>query len=468
MTSLKLLLDKKIITQDEYDSAFRDIAATAGHKGMTDTNTLVLGKFATSIYGFVEADAIHDSTQSFAEAQGNGLVARNEAFAGQHGRLQGTIRNSRLGIRVKAPEFHSMRVSAQLEMDFLGNQPVQAYPSGGASGAISENSFYVNPEFRARHINLKLETPILDILVGQYWTLFGWQPMYHPNTVEIQGIPGEVYARRPQIRISKIVKTDAAHFEAAIAALNPVQRNSEAPEMQAGLRLAINHWKGRRTGGSTGTETSPASIGVSGDLKYVKLPNFSATPTNTTDLVGTSIAFDTFIPIIPTHDDGKSGNNLSFTGEFSTGYGMADQFSGLTGGVGFPALPNPGALNPAPTYPQDIDNGIATFDAAGTIHYVQWYAGIVGLQYYFPGVGGKIWVAFNYSHMESPNTAQFGAAAKVRTQLDWIDGNFFAEPAPGFRLGLSFSRTYDTYGDSGKTSTQSINDRVQGSAFFIF
>ncbi len=466
ITSLKILLDKKIISQDEYDSAMRDVGASSGSKAAGDANTLMVGKFGTTIYGFIEADAIHDSTQSLTEVQGNNLVLRNETFGGQHGRLQGTVRNSRLGFRVKAPEFLSIRASAQLEMDFLGNDPVQAFPSGGASGAITENSLYANPAFRARHLNLKVETPIVDMLFGQYWTLFGWQPYFHPNTVEIQGSPGEIYSRRPQLRLSKTIKTDFVNFEIAVAALNPVQRDSEAPETQAGLRVAFNKWKGKRTGGSTGTEIAPAMIGVSGDMKYVKLPVFSATQngtSNTTDLVGTSIAVDAFLPLIPAKDD-TSGNNLSFTGEFATGYGMADQFSSLSGGVSFPALPNPGNLNPAPVYTADIDNGIATFDAAGGIHYVQWYSGIVGLQYYFPGVGGKLWVAINYSHMESPNTKQFGAAAKVRTTLDWINGNFFAEPVPGFRLGLSYSRTFDTYGDK----QQPVNDRVQGSAFFIF
>jgi hypothetical protein len=454
ITSLKILLDKKIISQDEYDSALRDIGASSGTKGGSDANTMTVGKFATTIYGFIEADAIHDSTQSFTEVQGNGLVLRNETFGGQHGRLQGTVRNTRLGIRVKAPEFHSMRASAQLEMDFLGNDPVQLYPSGGAAGAISENSLYSNPTFRARHLNLKLETPIVDFLFGQYWNLFGWQPNFQPNTVEIQGIPGEIYSRRPQLRISKTIKSDPINFEIAVAALNPVQRDSEAPEMQAGVRIAFNNWKGKQTIGSTGTVIAPASIGISGDMKYVKLPVLAPTAYNTNDLVGSSIAFDAFLPIIPTSDEGKSGNNLSLTGEFATGYGMADQFTSFTGGVGFPA-----------TYTtQDIDNGIAAYDAAGNIHYVQWYTGIVGLQYYLPGVSGKIWVAANYSHMESPNTTQFGAPAKVRTTLDWINGSIFAEPAPGFRLGLSYSRTYDTYGDK----EQPINDRVQGSAFFIF
>ena len=90
--------------------------------------------------------------------------------------------------------------------------------------------------------------------------------------------------------------------------------------------------------------------------------------------------------------------------------------------------------------------------------------GNAGLQYYFPGVGGKIWVSINYGHAESPNAAELGNPVKVRSSLDWIDGNLFADPVPGLRLGVGFGRTYDNYGDG----QSAINDRVQGSAFFIF
>ncbi len=70
----------------------------------------------------------------------------------------------------------------------------------------------------------------------------------------------------------------------------------------------------------------------------------------------------------------------------------------------------------------------------------------------------------NYSHAESPNTTTLGAPAKVRASLDWLNVDLFADPVPGFRLGLSYGRTWDHYGD-----TQSaINDRVTGSAYFIF
>jgi len=464
ISSLKLMLDKKLISQDEYDSAMRDISATSGTKGLADTNTLVLGKFATTIYGFVEADAIHDSTEGLNDLQGNSLVARNEAFTGQHGQLIGTIRNSRWGIRIKAPEFHHIRVSGMIEMDFLGNIGTTGYPA--AAGQVSENNFFSTAGIRERHINVKVETPIVDFLVGQWWALFGMQPYYHVNTVDFQGIPAELYSRRPQLRISKIIKTEPINFEVHVAALDPVQKASEAPEMQAAMRLVVNKWKGKVTHGSTGTNVEPASFAVSGDMKYVKLPTpISDKPNNTADLVGTGIALNTFLPIIPTSDGGKSGNNLSFTGEFATGYGIADQYTGLSGGVTFPATPNPTNATPPPVYPQNIDNGIATLDASNQPHYYQWYTALFGLQYYFPIKDGKIWVTVNYAHEESPNTKDFmGTAKHVRTSLDWVNADLFAEPVPGFRVGVSYGRTWDNYEDK----QQAINDRVMGSAFFIF
>jgi len=460
LSSLKLMLQKKIITQDEYDSAMRDISATSGTKAAGDTNTLVLGKFATTIYGFVEADAIHDSTGGLNDLQGNALIARNESFAGQHGQLIGTIRNSRWGIRIKAPEFHGIRVSGMIEMDFLGNIGSAGFPAG--AGQVSENAFFSTAGIRERHINVKVETPIVDLLFGQWWALFGMQPYYHINTVDFQGVPAEIYSRRPQFRVSKIIKTEPINFEMHVAALDPAQKASEAPEMQAALRLVVNKWKGKVTHGSTGTNVEPASFAVSGDMKYVKLPTPNqAKPTNTADLVGSAIALDAFVPILPANDGGKSGNNLTLTGEFATGYGMADQYTGFTGGVTFP---NPSGVTPNP-YPQNIDNGIATLDAANNPHFIQWYTGLVGLQYYFPIKDGKLWIAANYGHAESPNTTQFGAdPTKVRSSLDWVNADFFAEPVPGFRMGLSYGRTWDNYGDK----QQAINDRVMGSAFFIF
>src|SRR5207237_5544636 len=141
------------------------------------------------------------------------------------------------------PNIGEIKPSAVLEMDFLGNQPT----------GTAEATVFTSPLFRIRHMALKLENPYVDVLLGQSWQLFGWQPYFHPNTVEIQGVPGQVDSRSPQVRLSHLFKSDALSVEVAIAAARPPQRNSAVPDGQAGIRMLVNTWKGVHTAGATGT-----------------------------------------------------------------------------------------------------------------------------------------------------------------------------------------------------------------------
>lgn len=460
LTSLRLMREKGVISSAEYDSAMKDIADTAGAKA-ADAPTFILSRFSTTLYGFVESDMIHDSTQSFVDLQGNNLAAKSSTYAGSHGRTQFGVRNSRLGLRLKAPEYHAVRVSGILEMDFLGTE----LPIGYAQPyQESEASFWTNPALRVRHANVKIETDVVDVMLGQSWELFGWQPFFHPNSVEIQGLPGQIYSRTPQLRVSKTIKTSKINVDLAVAAMRPPDRDGEVPEGQAGLRLSVNGWTGGQTMGATGTAISPLSIGLSGDARYLSVPQFSAAPKGTVSTSTGAFAVDVFVPILPASDVSHLANALSLNGEFVTGYGISDLYTGLNGGVTFPALPNPGGATPAPAYPQALDNGIATIDATGNLQAVQWTSGLVGAQYYLPGVDGKVWVSANFSHLQSSNGPILGTPAKTLSSSNWADGNVFVDVVPGFRVGAEYARTWDTFGDAA----QATNDRVQVSAFLIF
>jgi hypothetical protein len=459
-TTLRLMRAKGIITQAEYDSALRDLGETSGLRA-AEANTFVLGKWSTTLYGFVEADNIFDTTRSFNETAGNGQVQRHGAIPGDSGRFMMSIRNSRIGFRLRAPESHGVRVSSMLEMDFLGTQ----LPSGNGQPYYgSEGAYFTNPTFRARHLNLKIETPVVDILVGQYWQLFGWQSAYQPNTVEIQGVPGEVYSRTPQIRISKTFKTDPVTFEAAIAATRPVSRDTALPDGQAGLRLAVNGWTGTQTVGSTGSTIAPLSIAVTGYLRNFSVDEFLAKPLYTKDKLAGGVAVDAFIPVLPGTKEHKD-NSLSINGEFASGTGGADFYTGLSGGVAYPALPNPTNATPAPAYTSNIDSGLVTFGADGALHPIQWTSYLVGLQYYLPELDGRMWISANYSHMASSNIGKFGSApAKTRLGEDWFDVNLFGDVTSSVRLGLEYAYFDDQYQD-GKHAR---NHRAQGSFFFLF
>ena len=472
-TSLRLMHEKNVISDEEYEAARKDLNDTLGSRA-GDATSVAVGKFSTVIYGFVETDVIHDSTQSFSEQSANGLVARGDTPAGQSGRTELSIRNSRFGFRVKAPEQDGLRLSGQLEMDFFAGQVGVGYPAG--AGQQSETSFYENPLLRVRHLNLKLETPVVDLLLGQSWELFGFQPQFHPNTVQIQGVVGEVYSRTPQVRLSRMIgdKDSAVQVELAVAAMRPIQRDSGTPEGQAGLRLAINDWTGAQTIGSTGKGVNPAGLAISGDYRHIRVPQLAAGAKDSNERSASSLSLDAFLPLLPASAGehgaivpGTGAGALSLTGNYVIGRGDSDLYSGLTGGVGFPALPNPTNLSPAPAYAQNLDNGIATYDPSGQLQFVQWTSYIAGLQYYLPGMEGKVWLSATYFHINSPNMKQLVAPAnltKVLVSSDMIDGALFFDVLSGMRLGLEFARMRSTYGDEQKAT----NDRVQGSTFFLF
>ncbi len=409
------------------------------------TSPIVTSKWNTTFYGFVQVDTISDSTESFNESAGNAVISRPGTYAGGHKRYTYGARHSRLGFKLSAPEFSGIRASAQIEADFLGNQPTP----------LAESSFFANATFRLRHAFLKMETDYIDVLIGQTWQLFGWQGYFHPNTVEIQGVPGQVFSRSPQVRLSHTFKADPVSVEVAVAASRPPQRDSGLPDGQAGIRLILNGWKGVRTVGATGTSVDAAAIGVSGVLRRFNVPEFSATPSTDISTSGSAYSIDLFLPIIPGTLKDK-GNALTFNGSFANGSGYADLFTGLNGGTRFPNLPSG-------TYPANVDAGLALFAPDGTLQTVDWRAVLVGLQYYLPP-DGRFWVSSNFSQMYSGNAASFGPANGVFNHSWWADGNIFVDVTPAVRLGLEYAYFSQTYVDG----VNATNHRFQLDAWYIF
>jgi hypothetical protein len=417
-----------------------------------------MGKWQTTLYGFVEFDAIHDSTQpgltSINDSQGNAALTRPGTYQAGNGQTLFGARNSRIGFKLGAPETDGIKTSAVLEMDFLGNQP---------TSTASQAALIGNPTFRIRHMALRVETPVVDALLGQYWQLFGWQSAFHPNTVEIQGVPGQIYSRAPQARLSKTIKSDAVNFDVAIAAARPASRNSETPDGQAGLKLTFNDWKGLHTAGGAGTAVDGLSIGVSGVARHFVLPGLSGIHQSRTN--GWGVSIDGLIPVIPATMQHRE-NALTLTGSFVTGTGISDLYTGLNGGVSFPAPPNPTMAMPAPTYAADIDNGMVTYDGDGHVHTIDWQSYILGLQYSLPP-SGKVWVSANYSGMKSDNAASYVNAAgksKIFDRSYWADANVFCDVTDAVRLGAEYAFFHQTYADG----VAAKNTRLQFSAFYLF
>jgi hypothetical protein len=454
-TTLRLLRDKNLISQGEFDSALRDLHEAVGPRG-ADSATLVMGKWKTTLYGFVQGDLMWHSTQSFNDFGSNFQVARPGTYAGDHDRMEASVRDSRIGFRVQAPEVPWFRASAVFELDLLG-------PTGTIGNGITEGSYFVNPVLRVRHAYFKAETPIVDVLFGQYWHLFGNQPNYVPTVIQWPGLVGELFSRTTQLRISKTIKTKPVTVEIAVAGMRPPQRDSSFPEFEAAFRLSFNKWTAVHTNYMTSTSTMAASIAVSADLRRFTLPELVSSPMSTNSQLGMGIAVNAFLPIIRATKEHRD-NSLSILAEFVTGQGINDLYTGLTGGVSSLAPPAPPPGAPPSSYVADVDLGLAVYDVNGTLELPRWTTFLVGLEYYLPRVSGKVGLFANFSRSQLHNPELYGIASKVRDNEIFCNAGFFVDIIEAVRVGLDYGRFDDTYADG----VHAINHAVQFTGFLFF
>jgi hypothetical protein len=421
-------------------------------------------KWQATLYGFMEADVINDSTRSFVDSIGNTIVARDEVYEGQHGRTQFSIRNTRFGFAMRSPTIGGVRPSAVFEGDFFGNQPAKPPTQG-------ESSYFDSPTFRVRHAYLKLASDYVDVVAGQTYYLFGWQSYFFPCSLEFLPLPNEAFGRTTQVRVSHTFATKAVSVDVAVAALRPDQRDSEIPDGNAGVRLSLNHWKGISTPGNGGTAAFPAAIGISGMVRSFKVDAFQPPPTQSSNhATGWGLSVDALLPIIAARNSEDRGNRLTLTGSFVVGSGIADIIN-AGGGAAFPTLPNPAMISPPPTYTPDIDNGLVTFDTSGLLHTIDWQTFMVGVQYYLPPTG-RVILSANYTQAYSQNMAalypQGGAEimlfSRVAKLLRYADANVFWDVTPAVRVGASFQYSTTEYVD-GATPR---NLRWMGQALYFF
>jgi hypothetical protein len=409
-------------------------------------------------YGWVELDMLWDSTQSFSESVLNQNIARPNTIAGDNPRYQATAKDSRFGYKIAAPAFGALKVSGQFEADFFGTVPSNA----------TQDQSYVYASIRLRQYFAKLETPVLDVLVGQTFDLFGWGGQgFFPNTPAFLGVMGEVFHRNVQLRLSKTLETSTVNVELAAAAVRPATRDSGIPDLQAGLKLTINGWKGASAQGPRPAKVAPLAIGLSGVGRQMSVTDFDSLAGDPQKVRGWGAAATAFIPVLRADGEDLS-NTLSLTGELSKGEGISDLYLTLTGGVLFPALPNPKNVLPAPGYTPNIDNGIVTFDADGKARAIQWQGMMGNARYNFPFRQGRaLALSAVYSRMKSSNAVSLTprqGQSFVWDKGQYLEGTLWWSITPAFQLALSYQHMEQTYGD-GVTAK---NDRGEASWWFFF
>jgi hypothetical protein len=258
--------------------------------------------------------------------------------------------------------------------------------------------------------------------------------------------------------------------------LRPPQEDSEIPDFQAGVKLAIDGWTGIQTIGATKTGINPMAIGLSGGVRSYKMANNAAASPSYSTVTGSMGAADIMIPVLPAGHRGDFG--ITLVAEGSVGTGDADIFTGLTdGAVNAPqGLTPPAGMTASQYYANqklnNVDQGLAGWSTAGNLETVDWQTFIVSIQLYPPIFDGNVWVSGTYSNSLSHNIGDFGPHASPRffNEIFW-DVNLFTDLTPAVRLGIEYAHfgqnyTYDTTTETPGVHAQ--NDRVQFSAFYIF
>ena len=296
----------------------------------------VRARWKSTLYGFVELDGMHDSTQSYGASSNNAMLARPGTYAALHGRTQMTANNSLFGFILGAPEWRGMKAIGHFEMDFFGVQPTDA----------TEASTYTAAAVRMRLFYFRLKQALgnssLELLAGQYHDLFAWGGAgFYPHSIAFLGIAGEVYRRQPQIRLTWSIPLCCVTIDVAAAAVRPVQRDSEVPDVQGGIKVSLDKWRGIGAQGFGQPDIQPIAIGVSGVWRRFAVAEFLPVPGEPKIGFGYGFAANAFLPIIPARSVIDRENALSLNGEVTIGTGLSDLYTGLTGGALFPSLPNP-------------------------------------------------------------------------------------------------------------------------------
>jgi hypothetical protein len=411
-----------------------------------------------SIYGFAELDIMGDSTRSFpTEGVLNYTIARPNTVLGDNPALHITARNSRIGFSAEAPVWNSIKAKAVVEMDFFGNQ----------APGTSQTDVFTNGTLRMRLFYLKLDTPVVDIIAGQYHDLFAWNGgAFYPNTVAYLPVLGEIYHRNPQLRVSKTIGGPVS-LQIAAAAVRPVQSDAALPDVQAGAKLTINGWRGAAVPGASRPTVAPAALGVSFIGRHLSVNDFSSTPGNPQTLNTGGVALNVFLPVIPASGNDLSGA-LSVTGELTYGAGISDMYPGLTGGVGFPSLPNPNNTQVVPQYTPDIDPGIVTFDANFQLQAVKWTGLVANFHYHLPVADGRrLWLSGTASMVKSNNALDL--TPQAGQQFTWnkgvyADGNVWIGLTPYVQMAFSAQWMQQTFGDG----TTAANLRGEASFYMYF
>lgn len=430
-------------------------------KAVNDTVLVDKDDWKVTMGGFVEMDVINDSTRSLGEEPNNTAVGRPGTLSGDNARTQYSMRNSRLNFAVVPPSVGSWKTKGLIEFDFLGYEPGV---NGTSPGNISEFNFLTKGTVRMRHAYFTAENDGWQFLVGQYWSLFGWDPIYVLNTVSVNPVSGTLYERIPQIRVSKTFGlVNSLNLETALATSRPAQRDGVIPGFDMGARLVYEGRRAGFTGPNADVKAQPMSLALSGTVNNFRSGSTAvgATTTAYAQATGGAVAVNGMVPIIASSGEKDTDNTLSLAGEYTTGSGYADHFPGFSGTSQLVAGTTAGlGAN------TNLDGALGGFNnTTGIFQLVKLQTFNIQGQYYLPkGFLENTFTTVGYGQLFSNNVEQLATANTAYKKSETYFGNVYHDFTKQIRLGVEYAVFRTTYIDN----TANRDNRVMFAGWFRF
>lgn len=476
--ALRLLLDKGIITQQEYEQAVAEEQRTKVEEDQHVKQATAITKngLQVTLGGFAEIDFIGDSTRSFEEIIGNRPVLRSNTLGGANSLFQTSPRNSRITLDVRAPEQDGIKSRFYGSVDFLGNEPAVGSPG------ISNLTLRASPDARIFQMYFQVEGPAIDVKIGQDWSRFGFMSEYSRGQVSVAATPANMFNRWIQASLSKQLRmTDTLSLTPVFSVERPPQPDAGLPSFVAGMQLAHHGLLAPYTGSSTGDiSLKPLSLQISGVGRRLEANSGGQSQLNSqTSVTGWGVSSSVFIPVLPSRD-GEIGHTAHVVMEGVTGAGIADMFNGLSWGVCNPVCGNStsnSGFGGSAFGQTNIDAGLAAVSSqTGKFEAIRTTSMMVHATYYLPDQG-KTWIGGGYGTIYSSNAGEMtctvstefcGGALRTSQSIYLRDSTYYAYIFHDFtqeiRAALMTNWVRTTYADGANAE----NHRIQLSFFWRF
>lgn len=361
------------------------------------------------LYGFILANTYWSSSGVFGSDVPLWAVARTDARA-EDQEFGMTARQSRFGLRLKAPDVGKAKLGGVLELDMFGS-----FPNGGQKASFGQA--------RVRLANMRLEWERASLTAGQDWIILA--PL-NPTTLShfaVVGLAtsGNIWLRYPQLRLDVFTKRGDAKLGMTAGLVRPVGGSDPSEPgafvdvAGAGERSGMPFIQGRAFY-ATPAFGKTLAVGLSGHYGQESY-KFGTTTITTDDATTWAVAGDFQVPL---------GAALALQGEVFTGTNL-DSFQG------------------------GVNQGVVASDALATATPIDTKGGWVQLSVTPPG-NKKLAFHLTYG-MDDPDDDTLRAGQRAQNQT--LMASVFYKPTANFQCALEYSRL-DTKYRSGEANDASV------------